>query len=115
MSSLSPPPSDQTFIPRQVSFFPPLKNLETENSTTDPPGTIRGKVVDNFDGTYTVTYRLTTLGSYKVHITLYGVHIRGSPFDLVAGSGIPFHIDISLTIISTLQRFQLKTLWMTCH
>lgn len=92
----------QSSLPRQGSFLPPLKMLENVDENADVPGTVRGKVVDNFDGTYTVTYRLTTLGLYKVHITLYGVHIRGSPFDLTAGSDLREEVE-RLTALSNEQ------------
>ena len=42
----------------------------------------RAKVVDKEDGTYEVTYKPSTSGSYRVSVTLNGVSLPNSPFQV---------------------------------
>lgn len=40
------------------------------------------RLVDNDDGTYTVTFQCTTSGRYDISITMGGLHIYASPFNV---------------------------------
>ena len=46
-----------------------------------------GGFVDNGDGSYDVTYNLTTRGQWLLHVKTGGVHIAGSPFTVSALPG----------------------------
>jgi len=48
-------------------------------SVTGPEGDLDIKVVDNYDGTYTVKYQATP-GEYKVKALINGKNVKGSPF-----------------------------------
>lgn len=41
---------------------------------------IRARITDNSDGTYIVRWRPTVSGQYHVAVSLFGVHVGGSPF-----------------------------------
>lgn len=51
------------------------------------PGHVAPKIVDNNDGTYTVTYDPTEPGDYKVDITLDGHHIKDAPHHVKVREG----------------------------
>lgn len=46
------------------------------------PDKVRAKVVDHGNGTYTVTWKTWTSGSYKIIVSLLGKVVRGSPWEL---------------------------------
>jgi len=66
------------------------------------PSTLTFKVVDNNDGTYTVTYTVNVAGTYKLEVRLNGADsIQGSPFTVtwVAGACANFLYDgLAVTI-----------------
>jgi len=51
------------------------------------PAHIEPVVVDNNDGTYTVTYNPNEVGDYKVDITLDGNHIKDAPHHITIKEG----------------------------
>ena len=53
-----------------------VKSLDGEK---DSPR-VAVKIEDNHDGTVNLRYTPVTLGTHELHITMYGVHIHGSPF-----------------------------------
>lgn len=42
-----------------------------------------GEIIDNRDGTYLVHYKLNSVGRYVVSVTIGGLDIKGSPFNLL--------------------------------
>ena len=54
---------------------------------TRAPDKVVGSFVDNGDGTYWATYNLTTRGQWGLHIKSSGVHIEGSPFNVMTLPG----------------------------
>ena len=54
-----------------------LRSVDYRNSPV-----IKGKTIDNGDGTYTVSVTPQIVGEHKFSITLRGQHIKGSPFVL---------------------------------
>ena len=45
-----------------------------------PPSQLRSKLIDNYDGTYTVEYKSAVSGELAVHVWLDGAALKGSPF-----------------------------------
>lgn len=54
-----------------------------ENWTVQISDGVQPRVVDNNNGTYTVSYSLPRPGNYSVSVMLDGVHVRGSPMTQV--------------------------------
>jgi hypothetical protein len=51
--------------------------------------------LDNNDGTYSVWYKPKDVGEFKLSVTAYGVHMRGSPLNIVIsneGGGAQFSV-----------------------
>ena len=46
------------------------------------PSRVHARVTDNSDGTYLCDYKAAVSGAYSVVITLHGVPLAGSPFQL---------------------------------
>ena len=58
---------------------------------TGPTGTLETKIVDNNDGSYTVTYQPHDSGKHHAEITNKGQHIKDSPFDFNILEGTDFN------------------------
>lgn len=39
-------------------------------------------MIDNEDGTFTISYQPTARGLHQIHITMRNIHINGSPFSV---------------------------------
>ena len=50
---------------------------------------VHARVCDNADGSYTVTWQPPQSGIYSVGVMMYGVHLQGSPFEVVAATPEP--------------------------
>lgn len=49
----------------------------------DGPQTVEGRILDYDNGTYRVEYLVQKSGDFKVHATLHGQNLRGSPYSLL--------------------------------
>lgn len=70
------------------------KNGNPRNDGGDPfevkidgPAPVNAEVVDNGNGTYSVTYHPDVPGPYTINVSLEGSHIKDSPFHVTAKSG----------------------------
>jgi len=50
-----------------------------------PKGPVAANLQDKNDGTYTVLYDIRDKGEYKIHVTVDGDHVKGSPFVQTVG------------------------------
>jgi len=49
----------------------------------------RARVADNHDGTYTVAWKPTISGKYKICVSLFGEALKGSPFEVTVDGPVP--------------------------
>eukprot|EP01130_Rhizamoeba_saxonica_P018200 TRINITY_DN9032_c0_g1_i1.p1 TRINITY_DN9032_c0_g1~~TRINITY_DN9032_c0_g1_i1.p1 ORF type:complete len:997 (+),score=213.00 TRINITY_DN9032_c0_g1_i1:24-3014(+) len=61
------------------------------------PERLSGIVQYSGNGIYTVQYRVNLIGAYRIAVTVKGVHISGSPFDIIAS---PSALSYKHTMIS---------------
>ncbi len=53
------------------------------------PSKIRARITDNSDGTYLVQWKPSTSGTYKIAVSLFGVHVPGSPATVTVATSMP--------------------------
>ena len=72
----------------------PITSLECELESILTGPRVRGEVKERGRGQYEISYQPVTKGRNMLHIRVYGLNIRGSPFDVkvvspVEGLGVP--------------------------
>ena len=75
-----------------------IKALESEIVSNMTGTGARSSIERNGESQYEVSYRPTSKGRHKLHITVNGRHIRGSPFDFAVTS--PVLVDLRTPIQS---------------
>ena len=60
----------------------PIKSLECELESMLTGARVRSEVKERGKGQYEISYQPVTKGRNLLHIRVYGLNIRGSPFDV---------------------------------
>ena len=79
------------------SCLEPIESLECELESMLTGARVRGEVKERERGKYRISYQPVTKGRNLLHVTLGGLNIRGSPFDVSVASpiedlGVPIQI-----------------------
>lgn len=67
------------------------------------PSLIQATIVDNYNGTYTVSYCPTVKGLYDVFVGVDGIQIIGSPFKIIISAGATHSYQCIASIDSILE------------
>jgi len=113
---------DQVFDNAPATFViharDPKGNPLTEGGDTfkvdiHGPVHVEPHVVDNNDGTYTVTYEPTEVGDYKIDVSLDGQHIKDSPHSVNVREGTEVGLSgfgsFTLTVVAKDKKGNAKT------